>query len=329
MSFGQEGTRMKDMTQEREPAGGVGTRPEGEKQDPGRALPAFLKDGVCEGTVGEGAVCEGAVGKGAVGKEDGCREAGCMEASAGSWIETVERFARQSSIVVLVAGLGTGRTGPHCPMMGADGREKDKWGQYDNEGRDAGALHVPHIWCVHRELRHGRIMAFALVLTSRVDAPVWQPCFQHDGPFVRDIPRGLFELLTPPSAWSADVREEEPEAVFWYERVQDEMSAIVQTGGPEGAGRKAKERANGRAFGSPDASLEEALAGTQPVSAFDRAPDRVPDSMHGGSSLAVRQLRAEHVRRRLGAGRALGNRAVKDCSRKMCENIHVLVPPLV
>ncbi len=311
---------MKDMTQERKPAGGVGTKAEGDKPGTGRALPAFQKDAVCED-----AVCEDAVCRDAVCREAGCEDVACMEASAGSWIETVERFARQSGIVVLVAGLGTGRTGLQCPVMGPDGREKDKWGQHANEGRDAGALHVPHIWCVYRELRHGRIMAFALVLTRRDDGPVWQPCFQHDGPFVRDIPRGLFELLTPPSAWSADVREEESEAVFWYERVQDEMSVSGKTGGPEGSGRKAKGRANGRSFGGPDASLEEALPGTAPGS----TPGIGPDSTFASSSLAVRQLRAEHVRRRLGAGRALGNRAVKDRSRKICENIHVLVPPLV
>lgn len=230
---------------------------------------------------------------------------GAITALEGTWIETVERFARESGIDVLVAGPGTDKKG-HAPFGSADRKVLP-----EARGRKGdSASGIPRIWCVYRERRHGRIMALVLVLENRSEGAVWQPCFQHEGPFFQDIPRALFELLTPPSAWSGDVRKEEPEAVFWYRAAEADVH--------ERAKARARLRGHARAGKGCGSQGGRELAGSGDVSGHD-------DPNH---TILV-DVRAEIGRRRLGAGRALGNRAVVRRSRGICENVHVRVKPLV
>ena len=236
---------------------------------------------------------------------------GVIDAFEGTWIETVERFARQSGIDVLVAGPGTGKKG-HGPLSRLEQKESEEKGCREASG-------IPGIWCVYREREHGRVLALVLVLENRSDGAVWQPCFQHEGPFCLDIPRALFELLTPPSAWSADVRKEEPEAVFWYRVAEKDVHERLK------AGNHARLQGHGGALGREGSGSRgnRNLDGSGKGSAND-----APDHQIVGHTALV-DVRAEIGRRRLGAGRALGNKAVVRRSRGVCENLHMRAKPLL
>lgn len=243
---------------------------------------------------------------------------GAINAREGSWIETVERFARQSGIDVLVAGLGTDRY-KHEPCNSAVRKNLEEKGSRRDFASNIPRIScVPRIWCVYRERGHGRIMALVLVLKNRSDGAVWQPCFQHEGPFCLDIPGALFELLTPPSAWNSELRNEESEAVFWYRAAEKDVHERVMA--------RTRTRLQGHAKGVSGAESESRGGGEWDGRGKGTGHDDPGHTVAGNTALA--DVRNEIERHRFGAGRARGNMAHVRRSRGICENVHLRVKPL-